>query len=170
MAEVRVFRPDEWRKYREIRLASLIDAPDAFGATWEESSSRADKEWQARLAGVDPTLHFPVAAFVGGEPVALAWGRIDPADPSVAILNQMWTSPSARGQGLGAKLLRAVIDWSRETSASTICLEVTIGNDAARRLYESVGFVATGRTEPLREGSDKLVEEMVFRRDSSGTS
>ena len=43
-------------------------------------------------------------------------------------------------------------------------LHVAEGNDGARALYLSSGFVATGRWEPLREGSPVLIEELVLRR------
>ena len=41
-------------------------------------------------------------------------------------------------------------------------LDVALGNDAARGLYEAYGFVATGEVEPLREGSAQLLERMVL--------
>jgi ribosomal protein S18 acetylase RimI-like enzyme len=42
-------------------------------------------------------------------------------------------------------------------------LDVETTNRGARRLYERLGFVATGETRPLRDGSPYHVERMVLR-------
>ena len=50
---VRVDRLDEndWAVFREIRLRSLLDSPDAFGSTYGEESSRAERAWRDWAAG-----------------------------------------------------------------------------------------------------------------------
>ncbi|MGN6109769.1 MAG: GNAT family N-acetyltransferase [Kofleriaceae bacterium] len=53
---------------------------------------------------------------------------------------------AARGQGHGRALLQTAIDWARERGLSWIDLGVFAHNARARRLYESMGFVETGRT------------------------
>ena len=40
-------------------------------------------------------------------------------------------------------------------------LDVNTTNAGARALYERAGYVATGETRPLRDGSDERVERMV---------
>lgn len=160
MAEIRLFRAAEWRLYRDIRLASLLDAPDAFGTTFDQSSAYSDDTWRSRLEDVDLSKNYPVAAFVGNRPVALAWGRLDPDDMNTIILNQMWTQPAHRGKGLAAELVRAVIGWANSLSAQSVLLSVTVGNDAAKQLYLGLGFAPTGETEPLRPGAPIDVEEM----------
>jgi len=50
-----------------------------------------------------------------------------------------------RRRGLGAALIAHAVDWvRRETAIDWIDLQVISGNAAARRLYESQGFVVTG--------------------------
>jgi ribosomal-protein-alanine N-acetyltransferase len=48
--------------------------------------------------------------------------------------------PLARGQRLGLRLLTDMIDSLRARGAGRTFLEVRVDNDAAIRLYESVGF------------------------------
>ncbi len=165
MVDIRRLEPHDWPGYREIRLALLEDAPDAFARTFEEAASYPDETWQVRLADVESRLEFPVAAFDGARPVALAWGRIDPADAHIAILNQMWTEPAFRGLGLARRLVLAVIDWASQARARELQLGVTLGNTSARQLYLSMGFEGTGELEPLREGSSKQVETMCLALD-----
>ena len=47
-----------------------------------------------------------------------------------------------RGQGIGSRLLRRVIDYARENGYATIRLDVIDTNPGAQRLYERRGFVA----------------------------
>src|SRR6185437_6347184 len=44
---VRRLRADEWRELKEIRLAALDDAPDAFATRHAEASERDDARWRA---------------------------------------------------------------------------------------------------------------------------
>jgi ribosomal-protein-alanine N-acetyltransferase len=50
------------------------------------------------------------------------------------------TAPSIRGQGLGRRLLRLLLAEARRKRARLVTLEVSERNQAARALYESVGF------------------------------
>jgi ribosomal protein S18 acetylase RimI-like enzyme len=52
----------------------------------------------------------------------------------VAVVEQ------ARGRGVGAALMRHIIDEARAGGLKSIGISVTIGNQAAERLYQSVGF------------------------------
>jgi RimJ/RimL family protein N-acetyltransferase len=50
-----------------------------------------------------------------------------------------------RGQGVGAALLRAAIDWGRERGLHKLSLSVFPHNTAAIGLYRKLGFVEEGR-------------------------
>jgi hypothetical protein len=39
----------DWQVYKSLRLASLKDSPDSFGATYERESEFPDSEWISRL-------------------------------------------------------------------------------------------------------------------------
>jgi len=47
-----------------------------------------------------------------------------------------------RGQGLGRRLMEAVLERAREAGCSAVSLEVRSDNPIARRLYQSLGFGA----------------------------
>ncbi|WP_351016346.1 GNAT family N-acetyltransferase [Shewanella sp. AC91-MNA-CIBAN-0169] len=83
-------------------------------------------------------------------------------DTDAAHVYQMWMSPRARGYGLSKLLLNSIIDWAKKSNRKVVCLEVTIVNEAAVNLYKSIGFVAAGETQTLREGSALLTQTMIL--------
>src|SRR5262245_21066992 len=160
-AIVRRFSADEWRVYRDLRLRALADSPDAFGSTLAEEAGRLDAEWTRRLAsGADSETSLPVFAEVQGEPMGLAWGRIDTSNLDIAVLYQMWVAPTHRGAGAGQMLLSSVIAWARGRNASFLDLGVTCGDSPARRLYERAGFKPMGAPQPLRPTTTLLAQWM----------
>ena len=60
-------------------------------------------------------------------------------EPS-AHLEAIVVSPSARGQGLGRRLLQRAEDRVKELGAKTLTLHVFANNQRARSLYRSHGF------------------------------
>lgn len=160
---IRSFLAGEWRTYKDLRLASLADSPDAFGSTLAKEQSGGDEQWAERLAaGCASGFDLPLLAELNGTPVGLAWGRIDPAESSVAHLYQMWVAPAARGLGVGRLLLDAFIDWGRSKQVTELALSVTCGNTPAMRLYRRAGFEPAGPAEPLRPGSNLLAQPMCM--------
>ena len=158
---VRTFCAAEWPVYRDLRLRALDDSPDAFGSTLAEEAGRPDAHWARRVASSsDAQTNLLVVAEIRGEPVGLAWGRIDTSNPDVAVLYQMWVAPSHRGVGAGKMLLEAVIAWARARDASFLELGVTCGKSPARRLYERADFKPIGEPQPLRPMSQLLAQWM----------
>ena len=51
---------------------------------------------------------------------------------------------AARKRGIGAKMMRVLLDDARSLGMAVLYLEVRESNQAARRLYESLGFVENG--------------------------
>ena len=65
--ELRVLSPDDWRVWRELRLAALAEAPEAFGsrlADWRGDGDREER-WRDRLT-IPGSCNF-VALLDGGD-------------------------------------------------------------------------------------------------------
>lgn len=152
---VRVVRLDEddWASFRELRLGSLQESPEAFGSTYGEESSRTERAWRDWAAG--RWRGGTAALFVGraddGKVLGTATGAEYEADTGVAHVYAMWVAPDARGAGVGRALLDAVADWARLRGCDRLVLSVTESNQTALRFYEACGFLDTGEREALRE-------------------
>jgi GNAT superfamily N-acetyltransferase len=159
VTEIRTLHPDEWEMWRDLRLRSLADSPDAFGSTLEREQGFTERDWLDRLASM------PVVAFVDRTPAAMGGGyRIRPGWVQVVA---MWTDPVFRGRGLARLVLAEIVRTARAENRRLV-LDVARGNSAARTAYEHFGFVATGQSAPLREDSDLLVDQMVLPADPLG--
>ncbi|MEO0399024.1 MAG: ribosomal protein S18-alanine N-acetyltransferase [Pseudomonadota bacterium] len=71
--------------------------------------------------------------------------------------------PACRRQGIGRALLQALADRAAAAPISTLFLEVAADNAAARRLYETNGFVAIGSREGYyRSGDSAILMKRIF--------
>ncbi len=59
-------------------------------------------------------------------------------------VDDLITSESKRGQGLGEQLLQYIFDLAREQQLDKVILDTGIGNSLAQRFYFRMGMLATG--------------------------
>jgi ribosomal protein S18 acetylase RimI-like enzyme len=153
--EIRRVRTNEWQLLRDLRLASLADAPTVFGATYAVSAARDDAwwiDWAGR--GAESETQATMIAWDGGAPAGLA-GVFESEGRWQVVA--MWVAPARRGRGAGRMLLDSVVAFARDRGAEDIFLGVVAGNDAARALYEGYGFADTGESEPLASHPELLI-------------
>ncbi len=150
---VRRLAPDDWEIYKRIRLRALETDPSAFGSTLAQASLLTDDEWSSRL-----TKNPMFIGEADGEAMGLAGAH---HRDGFAELISMWVAPRARGSGLAAMLIEAVVDWAAGEGYPEVRLWVVEGNASAQRAYEKSGFAATGRRQPVREGEAAMELEMA---------
>ncbi len=153
---VRQLRPDDWERFREIRLRALAEAPVAFSSTLAEALELGEAAWRARLAA-----RAQFVATVSSEAVGTAGGVVTESGPE---LISMWVDPRARGSGVGDRLVRAVLDWAAQQGFDSVLLWVASGNAAAERLYARHGFRRTGDVQAMTEGRPERCE-IAMRRE-----
>ena len=79
-------------------------------------------------------------------------------------LNRVIVRPDVRGQGIGASLVRAGLDWASAVGAHRMLLEVHPGNEPAVALYRRLGFAAIStRRHYYGPGLHALVMERLLR-------
>ncbi|MFJ1704774.1 GNAT family N-acetyltransferase [Kitasatospora sp. NPDC088346] len=155
-AVVRRLAAEEWTGYREVRLAALADAPEAFGSTLAREQAFTEDVWRTRLSARNTLV-----AERDGRTVGLA--GIVAAGPGRAELVSMWVHPAARGLGVGDQLVRAAVERAAELDLPEVLLWVTETNAPAERLYTRHGFGRTGEVQPVDEESDRGLEFAMLR-------
>jgi DNA-binding MarR family transcriptional regulator/N-acetylglutamate synthase-like GNAT family acetyltransferase len=80
-----------------------------------------------------------LVATIEGEPIAC--GAVKTMAPGVGSLKRMWVAESARGLGLGRRLLAALEEEARALGLGTLRLETNRTLTEAIALYRSAGYV-----------------------------
>ncbi len=156
----------------EVRLAEPADedallALDRAGWNWLTSPAPVpDPErpfFDERTDPADVLVAVVEGAIAGyvrlGRPNELA------ASDHVRMIKGIAVADAFRRQGVGGALLDAAVAEARARGARRLTLHVLGPNEAARRLYESAGFVVEGvqRDEFLLEG--RYVDDVLMALD-----
>ena len=174
MGTVLKMTPDDWERVRRLRLQALTDSPDVFSSTLSRELTFDEFTWRARLSGPSPFvaeagqqqkwLDKPApnqaATFIveaAGEDVGIATALVVD-EPNTAFVVGVWVSPSARGQGVAAKLFTEMFAWARDQNLTRIALDVGDANAGAQKLYANLGFSPTGKTGNLPEPRTHILE------------
>jgi ribosomal protein S18 acetylase RimI-like enzyme len=163
--------PDEWAVVRDLRLAALADAPEAFASTLAREQSRTEAEWRSRIALIPWFLAGPPGR-PGGLVAMFPVTGATPEGPAHPVaewhLVSMWVAPARRGRGVAARLVTAVLEHARVAGAGRVTLWVATGNARAEACYRRMGFQPTGRRQRYPRPGAAPLEEAEFSRQLGG--
>lgn len=153
--------PADAAAYQAVRLEGLREAPSAFTASFEEETATPLCEVERRLAPGSGRDYFGV--FDGGQLIAIA--RVDrdrsPKQRHRAHIRGVYVATGHRGKGAARKLMETAMECAAGMAGvSHVNLAVTAGNEAAIKLYESLGFKAWGH-EPAALVVDGVVYDEI---------
>ena len=159
----------------ETRTATSADEralADLDRATWSSLTSPAPKpeapDWRFFSEKVD--IRDVIVALVEGDVAGyVRLGRATPlaASDHVLMIHGLAVDPARRRQGVGRALIDAAEAEARGRGAQRLTLRVLAHNEAARRLYDSAGFVVEGtlRGEFFLDGA--YVDDLFMALDLS---
>ena len=132
--------------YQPLRLRALREHPEAFGSSLEDEQPLLLEQVARRL---DDTSGNSVSfgAWSDCQLVGIVSLFRSPRLKTrhKALLGGMYVAPEARGNSVGKALLEHTLSYARTMDGlEDVTLAVTVGNDAARRLYLDAGFVPYG--------------------------
>jgi ribosomal protein S18 acetylase RimI-like enzyme len=148
---IRILREEDAEAYAELRREALLDSPLAFTSSPADDLAFSPHPPDSVILGAfDRSLVGAVGAYrdrhVKASHRVHVWG--------------MYVTPSHRGKGIAAELMRGVIEHARSLpGVSWVLLSVSSAAPGARSLYERLGFQVWG-TEPdaLRYEGRSVVE------------
>ncbi|MGI5456024.1 GNAT family N-acetyltransferase [Streptomyces sp. CA-249302] len=178
--KIRSIRAGEWAEVKALRLAALRDpvAHLAFLETYEQAMAHPDSFWQERAAGgaegalsaQQIVAEGPDGEWVGTLTVLIEeagttdWAGIA-VDRKQGHVVGVFVRPDCRGIGLTEVLFDAGLEWAWARGVERVRLIVHEHNGRAQRLYKKVGFVATGVTVPVGEGTAEVELELAVERE-----
>lgn len=147
---VRRLGEEDWELLRAVRLAMLLDAPEAYGSTFAREIAFPEETWRARTR---QAVH--LAERRDGLPLGSATLlRLTPeADPEIVA---MWVAGHARGQGVADALVEACRTEARAAGKSVVRLCVMEDNPRAVACYTRLGFTFDGDCDEV-DGCARMV-------------
>lgn len=132
-----------------VRPATTVDAPTVgrllfdFNTEFDTPALSAQEfaERFSTLLGREDVL--VLLAEAGGEAVGLAYLTLRPTpygDGPILELEELYTAPAARGQGIGSAMIADILALGQERGAVEIRITVHEVDIEARRFYERHGF------------------------------
>lgn len=143
---------EQWHDLKNLRIASIEEAPEAFELTLEQARKVSDRHWQA-LASGDDEVHF----FIAHQNEELA-GIVGGMSGLCYELVALWVAPNFRECSVASALVKTVINHAIELEHSAISLKVSKDNIAACKLYEKLGFTVTHHIA----GNGKRLQELQW--------
>ena len=131
--QIRPFRDGDEDRLRFIQNLS-------FAKHWGYSPNRLeDVHYKVRMGlfSFDDIL----LVLDGDTPVGFNWTRLERGDKGTqGWIGMMGAHPEYRGKGLGTSIMRAGVQYLRDSGASRIDLTVDSQNPSAHRIYRAGGF------------------------------
>lgn len=154
---------DDWRSFREVRLAALAESPGNYFASLTEAEALPDSWWRDLL---DQERIALFGLFDDDTPVGITGVFVDRDDPSgrTAAFGMTWIAPSHRGRGLSALYYRERIAWARTAEFARVEVSHRDDNLASGRAMRAAGFHQIGRRS--RQWPDGVVaDDLVYALD-----
>ncbi|MGZ8290915.1 MAG: N-acetyltransferase family protein [Telluria sp.] len=159
MIAVRPTAEEDWEILREIRLASLLDAPTAFGVTHASAAANTDSQWRDRAARRGPAEF--MLAYADGMAVGIAAGVL--SQTSEYNLIAMWVRREYRGTAAAVSLVDSIKSRAIAQGHGRVVLDVAPENQRAAAFYRKQGFSFLPEWEALASHPGITVQKMEWR-------
>lgn len=132
---------------------------DATGSGPTGWHKRFDTSNWVRFAAVDDS-----GKFVGGAVVAYNTENVNMLEgrDDITVLWNLRVHPDYRGMGIGRKLVRRAIEWSRSKSCSLLKIETQNTNINACRFYKAMGCTLGAIRQHVYQEEGCLDEVQLF--------
>jgi RimJ/RimL family protein N-acetyltransferase len=149
--------PDEWSRLREIRLASLLESPEAFGSSYEREIAFTEREWRELF-----NLNSYLVASIDGKDIAMMFlERLRGDFGATCWVGGCWSNPQYRGIGALRSMFDYVDSVKDQRGWQIQGLGVFIVNESAIASYERLGFRAMGEVQESTRRPGNFYQRMI---------
>lgn len=141
---IRVLKASDTQAYRTIRLNALKNSPKSFGSSYEEELAFEVNKFTNRITKPNSQTF---GAFEESQLTGICNLSFQPRKKMHhrAEIFSMYVEPDFRGKGIGKALIeKAIKEASEKKTVRQIYLTVVSSNEAAKSLYQSLGFQTYG--------------------------
>lgn len=153
---------EDWEILKEIRLASLLDAPTSFGVSHATAAAYDDSQWRDRASHRGQAQF--LLAFIDGAPVGMVGGVVSPT--SEFNLIAMWIKPEHRGTAAAARLVDSMKTHAVSQGHARVVLDVAPDNARAAAFYRKQGFSFLPEWDALESHPDIKVQKMEWQANT----
>jgi L-amino acid N-acyltransferase YncA len=156
--EIEPLRPDDWPAVQAIYQAGIATGNATF-----ETAVPAWEAWDA--------AHLPDHRLVARDDGrVLAWAALAPVSDRCAYAgvaeDSIYVAPGAQGQGVGRRLLAALVASAERAGIWTVQTGVFPENRASVRLHQACGFRVVGVRERLGRLDGRWRDVLLLERRS----
>jgi L-amino acid N-acyltransferase YncA len=156
--EIEPLRPDDWPAVQAIYQAGIATGNATF-----ETAVPAWEAWDA--------AHLPDHRLVARDDGrVLAWAALAPVSDRCAYAgvaeDSIYVAPGAQGQGVGRRLLAALVASAERAGIWTVQTGVFPENRASVRLHQACGFRVVGVRERLGHLDGRWRDVLLLERRS----
>lgn len=161
---IELLNPSNAGAYRRLMLEAYALHPQAFVSNLSNREKLPLSWWEGQL---DDELTALFGAFVGGQLAGIIGLAFEPWDDAQhkATLFGLYVPPAFRRQGVGERLVQAVLSLAEEApEVKVIELTVSANSQAARALYQRCGFEQSGLEDSAIRVGDDYFDRVHMRR------
>ena len=151
--------PEHWPEVKAIYEAGLATGNASF-----QTSAPSWEEWNS-----SHLAHSRLVALEGN--TIVGWTALTPVSGRCVYAGvaevSVYVSPDHAGQGIGEKLLRALIQASEAGGIWTLQAGIFPENKASLRIHEKIGFRQVGYREKIGKMGDRWRDTVLLERRST---
>jgi len=155
--KIRQLIPEDAEIFRNIRLEGLQNAPNAFGADYEQELAYELEEYKKWIANHIIWGGFQKDYLIGI--VGLANEISKPKRAHKGFIWGMYVRPEFRNQGVGRALIESVLAKA-PLNIEQVQITVMSENPWAEKLYKSLGFQTYGHEQESIKVNGKYFDEI----------
>jgi GNAT superfamily N-acetyltransferase len=145
MEAARLATSDDVQHIGELaRLAIAELSAQRGGRLWAIREARAEPLDAALAAALEDAVHLVLAGTIDESVVGYSVVHLEHLrdDRPLAVIDDLYVEPDARGVGVGEALINHVVAWARQHGCAGIDALTLVGNRATKNFFEAHGLTA----------------------------